>query len=49
MCTAQFKFDTSLPLELEVPAHAENRDRVAIIIKGEIGKKLVIQSRGVGA
>ena len=43
MCIAQFNYDTSLMLELEVQPRAENRDRAAIIIKGGIGKKLVIQ------
>lgn len=42
MCI-QFNYDTSLRLELEVQSRAENRDRAAIIIKGGIGKKLVIQ------
>jgi hypothetical protein len=36
--TAQFNSDTSLRLELEVPAHTENRDQVAIILKARLAK-----------
>ncbi len=43
MCIAQFNYDTSLRLELEVQPRAENRDRTAIISKGGIGTKLIIQ------
>ncbi len=49
MCIAQFNYDTSLMLELEVQPRAENRDRTAIISKGGIGTKLVIQCATEGA
>jgi hypothetical protein len=38
ICTAQFNCDTSLRLELEVPAHTENRDQAAIILQARLAE-----------